>query len=85
LIELHVSHHHITEISVVLITGEELRTYTTGRRVKDPILIIVVGFREVCVVAEATTLQLLHKMKGHRIQFHIHKFVRLTYLCYIDL
>lgn len=58
-----VSHHHSTEICIVLITGEELKTCTTGRRVKGPISLIVVGFREVCVVAEATTLQLLHKME----------------------
>lgn len=61
---LFVSHHHTTEICIVLITGEKLGTSTTGRRVKGPILLVVVGFREVCVVAEATTLQLSHKMEG---------------------
>lgn len=60
---LHVSHHHTTEICIVVVTGEELRTCTTGRRVKAPILLIVVGFREVCVITEATALQLLHNEK----------------------
>lgn len=60
---LYVSHHHITELCIVVVTGEELQTCTTGRRVKGPILLIVIGFREVCVVTEATALQLLPNEK----------------------
>lgn len=60
---LYVSHHHITETCIVVITGEELKTCTTGRGVKGPIPLIVEGFREVCVVTEATALQLLPNEK----------------------
>lgn len=59
----YVSHHYITEICIVVVTGEALQTCTTGRGVKGPILLIVIGFREVCVVTEATALQLLTNEK----------------------
>ncbi len=60
---LYVPHLHITEICIVVVTGEALQSCTTGRGVKSPILLIVIGFREVCVVTEATALQLLPNEK----------------------